>query len=1269
MNILVSSFFRPTLIDKFQFSYAPLNCLNNMMGETQIKGACASVNRTACDKCFPESPCVNTSIDTSDTYVPASHQIYCGSICAFADICFTPDVGCMEDGSFRPELSAFCNYVTSSSSCALCAIGQRCRGKMPFCTWCSGFLESCILGTSNVTSCDTVNEECLKCRDEDFDTTLISGEPYDAESKSFFCGEGGEQLGCSRFAACFGTAGACSVDGTIDFETYPECRGAQPCGTCNMDSPCGVRGSESLGGSDVAPSTFVATEACLASSSAGVCAAAGACFDTGCSDGVFLTKGEFFMTCSAVSACAACFPYSKCGIPIYNTTKYESRNGPWKISNDASLHCSSCAKFSNCYHLGCISGTMLDAGMFQYCKDAPIQDCGRCFPQSPCGFGSVIDDSTSLIVAASLPEAFVAPSSTCTESHVTFGCQAASPCFQEECALIIKQDVCQPALSCAGCFPNSKCSIFEPAIAASEPSSHWLFTGQNDEGCDANLAEICPEAATTFRYYCFKGKIDRFNTLFDWICAPCFQNSPCKSVYANMLDSAESATGQFVGPSPHCPRGHRGAHVRCEREAPCFVEGIGCSNGKFIGEFAHMCSYLCAGCFPHSTCGHIELERAAMVEQFDVGESFDCRPSRGWSNEIVIVMSILSSALAKNDNLPQLISIPLFDNLIHWYIPGDKSLRLNSHALFENPHYRIKSYSYISRYVESSPGKMLTFIASASKADPRLKWIPGTIEKMKSDGIDGLVLSMEESQTLDYWTNHLGFPKSRAAIWLQALPYMHEVVSAELPPSLDICSSGYGSATDIYLDFELIDIRSVDDKLYTFEVVFERTLSWVDDRLKLNSQAIAGSMPKKSDACNAPCSFGGCCDNSWTPRIAIENLVQEKDISVDAKALSFPRDFEGGRIFHKLSATILNPLQFHDFPNDIQTLNVTFSSNTKSRVDFRTVRLLLRNLNVNRTAPIVGRGAWQILRVETFSSDSSAPSNVIFRNSSDISASTVTISIVVKRLPDYFLYNVVLPMFLLNMCGAFTILLPPTEVSDRVMASVTIILAFIAFQYVIKESIPETGYQTRLHSLLSWAQDIVFLVLAESILIFYIHKWLSRLSEKAKRVAKKVKRNFKGMTFRQRVNKAVASAFQQSTSPEDKYIQGAQTKARAPLSDAYAVPTKVHPFNDSSSSEEDKNGTSGAIMGDDDAKKKCVTFDITSNSHASEEEKEEKGPTREHSVTLRGAAQAVRAATRLKKMSNTKGVLKGFFTWDIYFFFVVAAGTVALYALFVLEII
>ena len=324
------------------------------------------------------------------------------------------------------------------------------------------------------------------------------------------------------------------------------------------------------------------------------------------------------------------------------------------------------------------------------------------------------------------------------------------------------------------------------------------------------------------------------------------------------------------------------------------------------------------------------------------------------------------------------------------------------------------------------------------------------------------------------------------------------------------------------------------------------------------------------------------------------------------------------------------------------------------------MRLILASLDID-TGATVARGAWEVVDVTTFSSDEEGAASGEEEN--EKIPSTITISIKVRRYPDYYRENVVLPMFILSVCASFVVLLPPTDVSDRVMASVTLILAFIAFQYVMNESIPQTGCQTRLHKLVMYSQCLISLVLAESILIFYVHKWITALREEARRIRASLHGKFhqnRSRRFSKAIIKSIIpSSFQRNSAYtevdriESNSGHDFASKPNAPPPpltakiNAIATKTKVHPFDDD------------ADAGADDR---------TQSSSTSTSKSDDKNET--PALSFAAAAVAAKAVTKLKRrQSAARGALEELFSYDVYFFIALLAATLSLYALFLADIL
>ena len=75
--------------------------------------------------------------------------------------------------------------------------------------------------------------------------------------------------------------------------------------------------------------------------------------------------------------------------------------------------------------------------------------------------------------------------------------------------------------------------------------------------------------------------------------------------------------------------------------------------------------------------------------------------------------------------------------------------------------------------------------------------------------------------------------------------------------------------------------------------------------------------------------------------------------------------------------------------------------------------------------------------------------------------STATLTIVVKRLPNFYLYNFVVVVVLLVIVSFFSFRISKSSLDGRLGLTLTVVLGLNVFQIVIIDNMPATGYLTR----------------------------------------------------------------------------------------------------------------------------------------------------------------------------------------------------------------
>ena len=262
----------------------------------------------------------------------------------------------------------------------------------------------------------------------------------------------------------------CSLEGEI---LNPDCALASPfCDSCFPHSRCGSATDLDLTGSFVPNNETCGDEFEL-------CELASACFDHGsgrCAfDGSILT-----VDCQeAVDICEPCFPYSRCGSgdppAVDDSDPVTSGGGDITTETGAFVpNDDTCgAGFEPCADAGpCFShdmGLCAPDGSFanELCNDAVF--CKGCFPNSRCGGAGVIEMTPDLTVV------FTPNDDTCGPEFEE--CSAAGPCFDHNMGLCgedgtFNDPLCEAAVGCAPCFPNSRCgTVTADADAMDDPEA------------------------------------------------------------------------------------------------------------------------------------------------------------------------------------------------------------------------------------------------------------------------------------------------------------------------------------------------------------------------------------------------------------------------------------------------------------------------------------------------------------------------------------------------------------------------------------------------------------------------------------------------------------------------------------------------------------------------------------------------------------------------------------------------------------------------------
>jgi hypothetical protein len=73
---------------------------------------------------------------------------------------------------------------------------------------------------------------------------------------------------------------------------------------------------------------------------------------------------------------------------------------------------------------------------------------------------------------------------------------------------------------------------------------------------------------------------------------------------------------------------------------------------------------------------------------------------------------------------------------------------------------------------------------------------------------------------------------------------------------------------------------------------------------------------------------------------------------------------------------------------------------------------------------------------------------------------TRTTIVVIHRFPEFYIWNIAVPMLFLTSMGAASFLIPADALADKLSVSLTLLLTAAAYKIVVSSSLPQISYLT-----------------------------------------------------------------------------------------------------------------------------------------------------------------------------------------------------------------
>lgn len=235
---------------------------------------------------------------------------------------------------------------------------------------------------------------------------------------------------------------------------------------------------------------------------------------------------------------------------------------------------------------------------------------------------------------------------------------------------------------------------------------------------------------------------------------------------------------------------------------------------------------------------------------------------------------------------------------------------------------------------------------------------------------------------------------------------------------------------DVYVYVNIFSISEISTASETFQAHFYLRATWIEPG----------------------CRRGQELDKStWQPQILIMNTVAEPEITEeDFREVSWRQGRDGSAVLGwraKYRACFKQRFELRSFPFDTQILAMTFTT---------------QQFNV-RLIEDCYDGSCSILRQEYTILPEFSILGPIFVPHEELALGKyplLDISLIASRRGSYYIWNLYVPLFILTAMLFSVFSVSVAEVSDRLSLTLTIVLASVAYKYIVSQDLPHIAYLT-----------------------------------------------------------------------------------------------------------------------------------------------------------------------------------------------------------------
>ncbi|XP_780864.3 neuronal acetylcholine receptor subunit beta-2 [Strongylocentrotus purpuratus] len=272
--------------------------------------------------------------------------------------------------------------------------------------------------------------------------------------------------------------------------------------------------------------------------------------------------------------------------------------------------------------------------------------------------------------------------------------------------------------------------------------------------------------------------------------------------------------------------------------------------------------------------------------------------------------------------------------------------------------------------------------------------------------------------------------------------------------------------TLVEMQFFVAQVLDVDERSETFKINAWLTMRWHDDYLVWEPTRY-----------NNVKNFKITRDDVWMPDLWLYNNAGSR--YEDYAAHSICSVYHTGKVVWQ-SPTIIKThctMDVTNFPFDVQTCTVTFGPWQHGANE------IMLNGTGSADKYLRSSSEWEIT---SFRAKANQEPYQIYLDDEPILYSYVEYSVFLRRIPTYFVFNLIMPCTLISATTFLSFFLPP-ESGEKVSLGITVLLSLTVFLLLVAELLPPSGAVPIIAIYYAVTMVMVSLSLAMSVVVLNLH--------------------------------------------------------------------------------------------------------------------------------------------------------------------------------------